>query len=364
MKKILFFIVLILIVGFGIIYFCTDVFKTTEILSERDTSKLANEAYLDILIAMEDYDSNNYEEYKLLEVAMRVARELDLVKSQTDSVYLEYVPRDTVHFIIEELTGIKLNDPIVKDDFYYLYDEANDYYYIVPVGTDWIHYGKLLRSSKKGNIYNLNCTGIQSDYNDGNTIVYENMNIILQKKDNYKYIKYMLKSITHTDKIVSDNTYEKHEYNEKLLYYSFVPQDYDRTILLNFYNDTENEQSMNNLLNSIINFYDSDAETYRNTRIIVASSSHDELINLENLASAFDVEAIIDFDVTENELVGNESLAELFEEELGYNYEEKFKNYDDSYASWAIENGIEFLLVGFDDSLNFESIIKALDKVI
>ena len=57
MKKIIVLFVLILIIVFGVLYFATDMFKPTEMLNDKDTSKLANESYLDILVAMEDYDA-------------------------------------------------------------------------------------------------------------------------------------------------------------------------------------------------------------------------------------------------------------------------------------------------------------------
>ncbi len=196
MKKFIIGIIIILVVVFCIFYFTTDTLKPTEPLNDLESSKLANESYLDILVDLEDFNENHYEKYKLLEVAMRIARELDLVKSKNEPYYLEFVSREAVHKIIEELTGIKIEEPIIEEDFYYLYDSDNDYYYIVPIGTDWIHYGQILSANKHGNLYLITCSGIRSDYDGGDETIYSNIEVKLHKRNDYKYVKYRLESIS------------------------------------------------------------------------------------------------------------------------------------------------------------------------
>ncbi|MBQ9267020.1 MAG: succinylglutamate desuccinylase/aspartoacylase family protein [Clostridia bacterium] len=426
MKKIIVLVVIILIVAFGIFYLATDTLKPTETLSDLEASKLANEAYLDILIDMEQYDKDSVEKYRLLETAMRIARELDLVQSIEEPIYREYVPRETVHTIIQELTGITLEGPIVEEDFYYLYDDENDYYYIVPVGTDWIHLGKVKEAIKKGNLYTINCTGVVSDYNGGTDTVYDNMKVTLLKRDDYKYVKYQLGGIETSERKQFDayNPYEANEYGiselgRSLVAYSFTPSAYDRTILLNFeihgFEDKfdRDGQVLVDTANRLMEYYNENPEAYRNTRIVIVPSANPDGLAegtsnngfgrcnasgidlnrdfdaeykvftnernktleafsapesraLRDLVLQYDPDVVIDFHGWENDTIGDGSIAEIFEEELNLAHKTEFNvNCSGYFSYWAHLNGAEALLVEFtDENIPFDNLVKALDKII
>ena len=89
--------------------------------------KIIEESYLNILVQIQAFDMLNVNYEPLLEAAMRLAANLGLLETQTEGIYLEYVPKDVIHEIIYELSGVRIKDPIVIDDFYYLYDAEKDY---------------------------------------------------------------------------------------------------------------------------------------------------------------------------------------------------------------------------------------------
>ena len=370
MKKIIFVMVLVFVVGFGTFYYMTDFLKPSEMLSELESSKISNESYLDILVDMVEYEKDDVENYKLLEVAMRIARELDLVKSKTEPVYLEYVPKETVHKIIEELTGIKVTEPIREEDFYYLYDDENDYYYIVPIGTDWIHCGKIYAAIKQGNSYVIECDGVRSDYDGGYEVMYDHMMVKLHKRDNYKYIKYRLERITGGEMVLNENKAGGNY--SSLNNYSFVPQYVDKTLLLTFTYDNSNEEAITNLANKLATYYQENPEAYRDTRLFIVPCSYENKDILQDFSSNLDIDSVIEFQIGTNTMIGDASLAEIFEEEMDLTCVGNFEANADStmtsfisFASWTHENGIESLLVEFaDDNISFDNLVNALDKII
>ncbi|MBR4111084.1 MAG: hypothetical protein IKK43_05305 [Clostridia bacterium] len=172
-----------------------------EIIEDKtEISKIVTDSFLDILIEVKNYDKKeiNYED--MLEATMRISRELDLFEEMsTDTNFYEYVPENTIHSMIAELTGKKVNSPIVIEDFYYLYNEESKYYYVVPVGTDWIHIEdiKEVKKIKNGDFYVITCSTSFSE--DGLTF-YDSGDIKVTIKhcpDN-KYIRYQLTSMEHS----------------------------------------------------------------------------------------------------------------------------------------------------------------------
>ena len=172
-----------------------------EIIEDKtEISKIVTDSFLDILIEVKNYDKKeiNYED--MLEATMRISRELDLFEEMsTDTNFYEYVPENTIHSMIAELTGKKVNSPIVIEDFYYLYNEESKYYYVVPVGTDWIHIEdiKEVKKIKNGDFYVITCSTSFSE--DGLTF-YDSGDIKVTIKhcpDN-KYIRYQLASMEHS----------------------------------------------------------------------------------------------------------------------------------------------------------------------
>ena len=164
------------------------------VLTDDKIQKIREEAYLDILLQIQSFDSFyiNYE--PLLEAAMRIAGQAGLLETNTEGVYVEYVPRNVIHDIIYELSGVRVEEPIQIDDFYYLYDEEGDYYYIVPIGVSWVYLDKItsVQYSSKNDQYIIDCSGRQGSEETGIITTYPNMELRLKYKPNNKYIKYQL----------------------------------------------------------------------------------------------------------------------------------------------------------------------------
>lgn len=162
-------------------------------------SNIVTDSFLDILIEAKEFDASkiNYEE--MLQISMRISRELDLLKEMSSETnFYEYVPESTVHEMIFELTGKKVSNPIDIEDFYYLYNETEKYYYIVPVGTDWIHIDEVkeIRSVNSGEYYIITCSTRFSEdgysFNDAGDIT-----VTLKHCPQNKYIRYQLVSMEH-----------------------------------------------------------------------------------------------------------------------------------------------------------------------
>ena len=153
-----------------------------------------------LLIEIKNYNAKeiNYED--MLEATMRISREFNLFEEiSTDTIFYEYVPENTIHSMITELTGKKINSPIKAEDFYYLYNEEEKYYYVVPVGTDWIHIEdiKEVKKIENGAYYTITCTTSFSE--DGLTF-YDSgdVKVTLKHCPENKYIRYQLVSMEHT----------------------------------------------------------------------------------------------------------------------------------------------------------------------
>ena len=172
-----------------------------EIVEDKnEISKIATDSFLDILIEIKNYNAKeiNYED--MLEATMRISREFNLFEEiSTDTIFYEYVPENTIHSMITELTGRKINSPIKAEDFYYLYNEEEKYYYVVPVGTDWIHIEdiKEVKKIENGAYYTITCTTSFSE--DGLTF-YDSgdVKVTLKHCPENKYIRYQLVSMEHT----------------------------------------------------------------------------------------------------------------------------------------------------------------------
>ncbi len=425
MKKIITVLIVLLLLGGVAFYFITN-FNSVKTLSNVETAKLATESFLDILVNIEEYPTDAIKEDKLLEAAMRIARELDLIQTETEPIYTEYVPRETIHQIIEELTGEKRETPIIEEDFYYLYNEEKDYYYIVPVGTDWTHFGTLKNATKKGNTYEIHCTVESDDYNGNGVVVYDDVKVVLKRDTKNQYIKYKLMKIEMPE-YIEPNEYNPvevvefgtTEQNRAMFAYSFTPKNYDKTVFLNFAihgfedNYDKDGQVLVDMANQLIQYYTENPEAYRNTRLIVVpcanpdgleagttnngfgrcnasgidlnrdfDAEHKVFTNARNktlepfsaveskalrdLVLENDVDVLIDFHGWLNMTIGDASLAEIFEEEMNLKHKTEFNSNCNGYFSyWAHLKGAESLLVEFkDENISFDKLVDALDKII
>lgn len=158
--------------------------------------KIIEESYLNILVQIQAFDMLNVNYEPLLEAAMRLAASLGLVKTETEGIYLEYVPKDIVHEIIYELSGVRVKDPIIIDDFYYLYDAEKDYYYVVPIGANWMEIKKIKSITySKSDAYIIKCECVLGNEDYGIETSFPNMEVMIKYKPSNKYIKYQLISI-------------------------------------------------------------------------------------------------------------------------------------------------------------------------
>jgi len=170
--------------------------KTVEVTDEM-IQKIKDESYLSILLQIQTFDSLyiNYE--PLLEAAMRIASEQGLVETVSEGIYLEYVPKTVIHDIIYELAGIRIEEPIRIDDFYYLYDEEGDYYYVVPIGVNWMQLSEIKSISySKNDIYIIKCSAKLGTEETGIVSSYPDIEVRLKYKPTNKYVKYQLVSIS------------------------------------------------------------------------------------------------------------------------------------------------------------------------
>lgn len=197
----------------------TDENKTVEVTNEEQIEQIKNNSYLNILLQIKTFDSLNISYEPLLEAAMRIAKELNLYQTPDNGTYIEYVPREIVHELIYELSGIKIEKPIVIEDFYYLYDANEDYYYVVPIGSNWLELTKVNSiHTSNSDQYIIKCSAESiSDYSIKTT--YPNIELRLKYKPANTYIKYQLISIKSGAPTIEaiqtdeDNYYEENIFN-------------------------------------------------------------------------------------------------------------------------------------------------------
>ena len=170
--------------------------KIVEVTGVEQINKIKEESYLNTLLQIKTFDSLNVSYESLLEVAMRLAGTFNLYQVSEDDLYITYVPRSTIHELIYELSGVRIDNPIVIDDFYYLYDENEDYYYIIPSGSEWLDLTDItsIHYSASNDQYIIKCSAESiSDY--GIKTIHPEVEIRLKYKASSSYIKYQLVSI-------------------------------------------------------------------------------------------------------------------------------------------------------------------------
>lgn len=171
-----------------------------EIVKDKtEISKIITDSFLDILIEIRNYDNKNINYEDMLEASMRISREFSLLEEMSsDTNFYEYVPENTIHSMIKELTGKKVDSPIKIEDFYYLYNEDENYYYVVPVGTDWIHIDEIkeVKKVKNGKYYIITCS---TSYSDDGLTFYDSgdVKVTLKHCPKNNYIRYQLVNMEH-----------------------------------------------------------------------------------------------------------------------------------------------------------------------
>lgn len=193
MKKfILPLISLILIIMIITIFSITSYPK--KITSNTEIEVIKQDSNLDILINLSNFSKSKYQENKLLDISMQYAAKLNLMnETNVDGAYLQYVPKDDLHKLIFELTGLNIEAPIEIEDFYYLYDSENEYYYYIGVSPNYYTVSNINSIKRKGNTYFIDCSIQKID--DGEKSIINNVSITLIRNPENSFITYMVDSI-------------------------------------------------------------------------------------------------------------------------------------------------------------------------
>ncbi len=162
-----------------------------QITNQNEIELIRQEANLDTVINLGDFSKENYSEEKLLDVAMQYATKLNLLnEANVDETYLQYIARDELHNLIFELTGLKVIAPIEIEDFYYLYDSENEYYYWIGFSPAYYKISKINSVKRNGHTYTINCAVEKSE--DGEILTKDSINIKLELKKENQLIKYQI----------------------------------------------------------------------------------------------------------------------------------------------------------------------------
>lgn len=157
MKKFLLPVIALISIAIVTIFIC--IFGANkDITSKEEIDTIKQDAHLDILVNLGNFSKDSYSESMLLDVAMQYATEIGLANDgNQDDVYFQYVEKDTLHTLISELTGLYIEAPIVIDDFYYLYDSENSYYYYLGSSPEYFKISKINKIERNGEKIFINC---------------------------------------------------------------------------------------------------------------------------------------------------------------------------------------------------------------
>lgn len=165
-----------------------------KITNENEIELIKRNANLDTIINLENFSQNNYSEEKILDVAMQYATSLNLLSEKNISdTYLQYISKDELHNLILELTNLNIEAPIEIEDFYYLYDSENEYYYCVGFSPAYYKISDIKSIKRNRHYYTIECSIEKNE--DGEKITKDNVILKLEFKNDNKFIKYQVKEI-------------------------------------------------------------------------------------------------------------------------------------------------------------------------
>lgn len=177
-----------------IIFFFSLASSTKTITSSTEIEVIKQDSNLDILVNLGNFSKENYSEEKLLDISMQYAAKLNLMNEITnDDTYLQYVNKDDLHNLIFELTGLLVEAPIEIEDFYYLYDSENEYYYYIGVSPAYYSISNINSMKRSGNTYFIDCS-IQK-IEDGEKTTSDNVSVTLIRNTNNSIITYQVESV-------------------------------------------------------------------------------------------------------------------------------------------------------------------------
>lgn len=183
--------IIILTLVIGLLF----VFTNPTIKNNDLVNKIRDESYLDILVNLGNFSKDNYDESKLLSVSMQLAEKLGLLNESSGDNYIQYVSGSDLNLLIYELTGITIEAPIEIEDFYYLYDGENEYYYFRPV-TPVNYTVKEIKSIKEKSLnYDIVC--LLSMTEDLEEITVDNVEVSLTNMPKNNLIKYRVNEVKY-----------------------------------------------------------------------------------------------------------------------------------------------------------------------
>lgn len=181
--------IIVVAVIIAVVSLCGNKLTDEEILDLKDSAKL------DIIVNLGDYTSSNYDDSKLLDVAMQLANALGMVNTYSDDeTYIEYVSREDLHTLINEFTGLTIEAPIEIEDFYYLYDSENDYYYYRPSTPSYYSVSTINSIKEDNGSYTISCTATKTEDTESST--HDNVQISLTSMPKNKYFMYKINKVT------------------------------------------------------------------------------------------------------------------------------------------------------------------------
>lgn len=176
-------------------FLCVLLSNRSNISDVQKQLELKDNFDLDIIVNLKEYTSTAYNEENLLDVAMQLAEKKGFISEfSDDTTYIQYVPKDELHLIIQELTGITIEAPIELEDAYYLYDSENEYYYCWPSTLYYYSVENIISVHKNNDTYEFVCT-LEKNI-DGETERIENAVITLTEMPNNTTIKYRIEKVS------------------------------------------------------------------------------------------------------------------------------------------------------------------------
>lgn len=181
----IFFVLIVL----GVILFIIGK-NQNELTDKNEIAKIVAQSHLELLLNFEDVENKNFEEQKLLEISMALARKLGLMSEKEDGT--EYVSPEEIHQIISELTDIIVEAPIQTEDFYYIYDSENECYaFLSPALPPYYDIFSIDHAyHESDNIYVIECTATKSQ--DGELIANKKIITTLKYNEDNNLINYQI----------------------------------------------------------------------------------------------------------------------------------------------------------------------------
>ncbi len=191
-KHLIIGVILIILVA---IFLCVLLSNRSNISDVQKQLELKENFDLDIIVNLKEYTPSEHNEENLLDVAMQLAEKKGLLSEfSDDTTYIQYVPKDELHLIIQELTGIQVEAPIEIEDAYYLYDSENEYYYCWPSTLYYYSVENIISVHKNNDTYEFVCTLEKNIDSEIERI--ENAVITLTEMPNNTVVKYQINKIT------------------------------------------------------------------------------------------------------------------------------------------------------------------------